>query len=134
MTRPDTGLPLTGGQRQWLHHLRACEAKGQTTVAYAKAHGLKVSALSSARKTLVEMGVLPRPAVHRCQRAHVLCREKVRGTSLSPDLPAQKSGVFPVPLPLRIVKPTNLSSKSVVQQQFSLWLLIECYESYPCHF
>ena len=32
MTRPDTDLPLTGGQRQWLHHLRACEAEGKTTV------------------------------------------------------------------------------------------------------
>ena len=42
MTRPDTTLPLTGSQRQWLRHLRACEAEGQTTVAYAKAHGLKV--------------------------------------------------------------------------------------------
>ena len=56
MTRPDTGLPLTGGQRQWLRHLRACEA-GQITVTCAKAHGLKVSALCSVRKTLVEMGV-----------------------------------------------------------------------------
>ena len=39
MTRPDTGLPLTRGQRQWLYHLRACEAEGQTMIVYAKAHG-----------------------------------------------------------------------------------------------
>ena len=56
MTQPDTGLPETGGQRQWLHHLRACEAEGQTMIAYANAHGLKVSALYSARKTLMEIG------------------------------------------------------------------------------
>ena len=74
MTRLEPGLPLTGGQRRWLHHLRACEAEGQTTIAYAKAHGLKVSALYTARKTLVEMGVLPRPAAHRFQRAQVLSR------------------------------------------------------------
>ena len=65
MIQPETVLPLTSGQRQWLHHLRACEAEGQTTVAYAKAHGLKVSSLYTARKALVEMGVLPRPAAHR---------------------------------------------------------------------
>ena len=57
MTRTDTGLPLTGGQRQWPRHLRACEAEGQIAVTCAKAHGLKVSALCSVRKTLVEMGV-----------------------------------------------------------------------------
>ena len=74
MIQPDTVLPLTSGQRQWLHHLRACEAEGQTTVAYAKAHGLKVSSLYTARKALVEMGVLPRPAAHRFQRAQVLSR------------------------------------------------------------
>ena len=54
VTQPDTGLPLTGGQRQWLHHLRTCKAKGQNTVAYTKAHGLKVT-LYTARKTLVEV-------------------------------------------------------------------------------
>ena len=38
MTRPDTGLPLTDGQRQWLY-LRACEAEGQTTVATPRPTG-----------------------------------------------------------------------------------------------
>ena len=34
MKRPDTGLPLTGGSvAVWLHHLRTCEAEGQTTTA-----------------------------------------------------------------------------------------------------
>ena len=36
MIQPETVLPLTSGQRQWLHHLRACEAEGQTTVAYGQ--------------------------------------------------------------------------------------------------
>ena len=26
------------------------------------------------------------------------------------------------------------SRVAIVKQQFSLWLLVECYESYPCHF
>ena len=74
MTHPDTDLPLTGGQHQWLNHLCACEAEGQTTVACAEAHGLKVSALHSARKTLVEIGVLSRPAPPSFQHAQVLSR------------------------------------------------------------
>ena len=65
---------LTESQRFWLRHLRACEATGQTSVDYAKAHGLKVKALYAARKALVEKGVLP-PAPspgNRFQRAQVV--------------------------------------------------------------
>ena len=94
MTQSDTGLPLTSGQRQWLYHLRACEAKGQSTVAYAKAHGLKVSALHTARKALVEMGVLPHPSTHRFQRAQVLSRPA--------QIPAQTPAQTPAPAPWQV--------------------------------
>ena len=29
---------------------------------------------------------------------------------------------------------TYRANPTCAHQQFSLWLLIECYESYPCHF
>ena len=30
--------------------------------------------------------------------------------------------------------PKEMAMARISDQQFSLWLLIECYESYPCHF
>ena len=50
---------LTERQRFWLRHRRACETAGQTSIEYAKAHGLKVKALYAARKALAEKGALP---------------------------------------------------------------------------
>ena len=99
MTQSDTGLPLTSGQRQWLYHLRACEAKGQSTVAYAKAHGLKVSALHTARKALVEMGVLPHPSTHRFQRAQVLSRPAQTPAQIPAQTPAQIPAQTPAQTP-----------------------------------
>ena len=102
MTQSDTGLPLTSGQRQWLHHLRACEAKGQSTIAYAKAHGLKVSALHTARKALVEMGVLPHPSTHRFQRAQVLSRPAQIPAQTPAQIPAQTPAQTPAPAPWQV--------------------------------
>ena len=51
---------LTERQRYWRDHLAACAASGQTTKAYAKAHGLSVSMMYSWRKELVTRGVLAR--------------------------------------------------------------------------
>ena len=53
-----------------------------------------------------------------------------------------KEAVYGVPVPMegtadRINDTSNLIepfTKFPGKQQFSLWLLIECYESYPCHF
>ena len=45
-----TASRLTERQAYWLQHLRACEAAGTTTSAYAKKHGLSVHALYQARK------------------------------------------------------------------------------------
>lgn len=64
---------LTERQRFWLRHLRACEVSGQTSIDYAKAHGLKVKSLYSARKALAEKGALPPtpPPVNGFQRIKV---------------------------------------------------------------
>ena len=45
-----TARRLTERQVYWLEHLRACEASGLTTSAYAKKHRLSVHALYQARK------------------------------------------------------------------------------------
>jgi hypothetical protein len=52
---------LTERQQYWLKHIRACDASGQTTIDYAREHGIKVKSMYSARKALAEKGTLPRP-------------------------------------------------------------------------
>ena len=113
MTQSDTGLPLTSGQRQWLYHLRACEAKGQSTVAYAKAHGLKVSALHTARKALVGMGVLPHPSTHRFQRAQVLSRPAQIPAQIPAQTPAQTPAQIPAQTPAQI--PAQIPAQTPAQ-------------------
>ena len=61
---------LTDRQRYWLQHLGACEASGQTTIDYARTHGIKVRSLYAARKALAEKGRLP-PTPSRFQRVKV---------------------------------------------------------------
>lgn len=65
---------LTKRQRFWLRHLRACEVSGQTSIDYARTHGLKVKSLYSARKALAEKGALPPapPPVNDFQRVQVV--------------------------------------------------------------
>lgn len=50
---------LTERQQYWLNHLRACDRSGQTTIDYAREHGVSVRAMYSARKALVKKGTLP---------------------------------------------------------------------------
>jgi hypothetical protein len=50
---------LPARQREWLEHIRACEASGQTMVAYAAEHKLEVRTLYGWKKRLVRKGVLP---------------------------------------------------------------------------
>jgi len=50
---------LTERQQYWLKHLRACDAAGQTSIKYARANGINVKTLYSARKALAEKGTLP---------------------------------------------------------------------------
>jgi hypothetical protein len=53
------GECLTERQRYWRDHLSACEISGQTTKAYARAHGLSVSMMYSWRRKLVRRGAWP---------------------------------------------------------------------------
>lgn len=78
MTNNDS-TTLTDRQQFWLKHLRACDAAGQTTIDYARAHGINVKSMYSARKELAEKGTLPCPHPSRFQKAQVV------GTSQSLD-------------------------------------------------
>jgi hypothetical protein len=51
--------PLTERQQYWLQHLRACASAGQTTIDYARAHGINAKSMYSARKSLAGKGPLP---------------------------------------------------------------------------
>ena len=63
---------LTERQQYWLKHLRACEASGQTTIDYAREHGIKVKSMYSARKALAEKGTLPPPQATCFQQVQVV--------------------------------------------------------------
>ncbi|MEH6584860.1 MAG: hypothetical protein V7754_23270 [Halioglobus sp.] len=52
-------VSLTERQQYWLKHIRACDTAGQTSVDYARANGINVKSLYSARKALAEKGTLP---------------------------------------------------------------------------
>lgn len=69
---PDTQQALTERQQFWLKHLRACEASGQTTIDYARQHGINAKSLYAARKNLAGKGALPRPTMVRFQKARVV--------------------------------------------------------------
>lgn len=58
---------LTGRQREWLAHLKRCEASGETKRAYAKRHRLSVQAMYYAAKDLRRRGALP-PAGRAARR------------------------------------------------------------------
>jgi hypothetical protein len=53
---------LTSRQREWLAHLKRCDASGETKKAYAKRHQLSVQAMYQAAKDLRGRGALP-PAI-----------------------------------------------------------------------
>ena len=63
---------LTERQRFWLEHIRACEASGKSMAEYATEHGVKVRAMYSGRKILVNKGVLPSEQQTRFQRVQVM--------------------------------------------------------------
>lgn len=69
-------VELTERQQYWLEHIRACEAAGQSTLEYARAHGFESRAMYKARQLLVEKGVWSikkagRQKLPRFQRAQV---------------------------------------------------------------
>ena len=59
---PRSKARLTEREQFWLDHLRVRREQGQTVRGYAKAHGLSVSGLYTARSTLKGRGVLTEPA------------------------------------------------------------------------
>ena len=63
--------PLTERQQYWQNHIRACDSAGQTSVDYARQHGMNVKSLYSARKALAQKGQLPRAQPPRFQKAEV---------------------------------------------------------------
>jgi hypothetical protein len=63
---------LTERQRFWLEHIRACEASGKSMAEYATEHGVKVRAMYSGRKMLVNKGVLPSEQQNRFQRVQLM--------------------------------------------------------------
>ena len=62
---------LTERQQYWLKHIRTCDAAGQTSIDYARAHGISVKSLYSARKALAEKGALPARQSSRFQKVKV---------------------------------------------------------------
>ena len=62
---------LTERQQYWLKHIRACDAASQTSIDYARAQGINVKSLYSARKALAKKGTLPRPQPSRFQKAQL---------------------------------------------------------------
>lgn len=80
---------LTERQRFWLRHLRACKVSGQTSIDYARVHGLKVKSLYSARKALAEKGVLPPepPQVNGFQRVQMVDNHRGEGKQWHVQLP-----------------------------------------------
>ena len=63
---------LTERQHYWLKHIRACDAAGQTTIEYAREHGIKVKSLYSARKALAEKGALPPTPLPHFQKVEII--------------------------------------------------------------
>ena len=78
---------LTERQQYWLKHIRACEAAGKTTIDYARAHGINVKTLYSARKALAEKGTLPKPQVTRFQKVQTSTSQSTLDSSWRIQLP-----------------------------------------------
>jgi hypothetical protein len=78
---------LTERQQYWLKHIRACDVSGQTTIDYAREHGIKVKSMYSARKALAEKGTVPRPQPTRFQQVQVVAGNPVGDTQWHIQLP-----------------------------------------------
>ena len=80
---------LTTKQSQWLNHLRACTDNGESISAYAKRHGLSLSATYQAKRRLIERGRLAGGGVARwciAERRFAVCPCSVdnRTTRIAP--------------------------------------------------
>ena len=65
-------VELTERQQYWLNHIRACDAAGQTSVDYARAHSINVKSLYSARKALAAKGATPPTPPTRFQKVQLV--------------------------------------------------------------
>ncbi len=70
-----------------MKHIRACDRAGQTSVDYAREHGLNVKSLYSARKALAKKGQLPPPQPPRFQKAEVSSSDLHRDSQWRIQLP-----------------------------------------------
>ncbi len=52
-------IQLTKRQRDWLHHLQACEASGKGIAVYAREHGLKDKSMYTSKRALTSKGLFP---------------------------------------------------------------------------
>jgi hypothetical protein len=84
---PNKAAALTERQQYWVKHIRACDSARQTSVDYAREHGLNVKSLYSARKALVQKGELPRPQPPRFQKAEVASDHPHRDSQWRIQLP-----------------------------------------------
>ena len=77
---------LTARQREWLGHLRACRASGQTLRGYARRHGFSEHALYQAAKVLRGCGAWQTPArrMGRPARASFVRLQAPVGVTQSP--------------------------------------------------
>tara|TARA_R110001599_G_scaffold326461_1_gene539030 strand:+ start:274 stop:615 length:342 start_codon:yes stop_codon:yes gene_type:complete len=78
---------LTERQQYWIEHIRACDAAGQTSIDYARANGINVKSLYSARKALAEKGKLPSPRPSRFQKVQVTSSSGARDSQWHVQLP-----------------------------------------------
>jgi hypothetical protein len=78
---------LTERQQYWMKHIRACDSARQTSVDYAREHGLNVKSLYSARKSLAQKGELARPQPPRFQKAEVASSHLHRDSQWRIQLP-----------------------------------------------
>jgi hypothetical protein len=78
---------LTERQRYWLKHIRACDTAGQTSIDYARAHGINVKSMYSARKALAVKGTLPRLAPNRFQKVQVVSSSATSANQWHVQLP-----------------------------------------------
>jgi len=62
------GVELTERQRYWLEQVKACEAAGMSSSAYAAAQGFNVGGMYAGKKSLIRKGVLAPTRGARFQR------------------------------------------------------------------
>lgn len=89
-----SSLELTERQQYWLDHLRACDRSGQTTIDYAREHGISVRAMYSARKALVKKGTVSPLTSSRFQQVQLVPNRAPDGSQWQVQLPNGTAVMF----------------------------------------